>query len=307
MKFILYISSFLILCMDLYPQGACTNTRTNLYMFNTLMINPAYAGVKESFSFSAMYGKKWMGWEGHNDLQAVTGHTPMKNNKIALGLLVQNDRQGFRNKTDAYFFYNYRIEVGGGKLGMGLRTGGNFYINRLSEADLPQGQDLAFVDDKLIMPNFGAGVYYFSDLIYLGLSVPSFFIPAKGYNGFEHDYNQYNIMLVGGVLIRFSDQFKIKPSSFVNYTPGMPPEKIEYHLNTSLIFLNDALWFGGSYKSSKGIVGILEFQITKQIRMGYAYEFPTGDLTGFCNGTHEFLLRYDFSYIVRAENPGFFW
>ena len=308
MKRLLVILFLCQLYMGVSAQGANTYMPTNLYMFNTLMVNPAYAGIKESFSFSAMYSKWWMGWEGHNDMQVVTGHTPLKNNKIALGFQVENQRFGLRNYTNAYLIYNYRIEIGGGKLGMGLRAGGNYFLNDLSGADLPQPGDNAFTNDQpLIMPNFGTGVYYFSNRMYAGLSVPAFFFPKRNARGFETNFYDYNFTFVGGFLLRFSDQFKIKPSVYVQYVPREPFESMVYHINTSFVLFNDMIWLGGSYKSNDGLVGILEFQVTKQIRMGYAYEFPLGDLKTFSNGVHEFLLRYDFSYIVRAVNPGFFW
>ena len=82
---------------------------TNLYMFNTLLVNPAYAGVKESFSFSAMYSKWWMGFEGNNDVQVITGHTPLKDSRMAVGFMLENNRFGRRNYTNAYAYYNYRI------------------------------------------------------------------------------------------------------------------------------------------------------------------------------------------------------
>lgn len=289
-------------------QGANTYMPTNLYMFNTLMINPAYAGVKESFSFSAMYSKWWMGWEGNNDMQVVTGHMPLKNNKIALGFQVENQRFGLRNYTNAYFIYNYRIEIGGGKLGMGLRAGGNYFLYNLSGTDVPRPGDNAFINEQpLIMPNFGAGVYYYSNLMYAGLSVPAFLFPKRNSRGFETNFSDYNFTFIGGVLLKFSDDFKIKPSTYVQYVPGEPIKSIDYHINTSFILFNDMIWLGGSYKSNNGLVGILEFQLTKQFRLGYAYEFPLGDLKTFSNGVHEFLLRYDFSYVVRAVDPGFFW
>jgi type IX secretion system PorP/SprF family membrane protein len=302
---ILFLS---LMYSGVFAQGANTYMPTNLYMFNTLMVNPAYAGVKESFSFSAMYSKWWMGWEGDNDMQVITGHTPLKNNKIAIGFQAENQRFGLRNYTNAYLIYNYRIEIGGGKLGMGLRAGGNYFLNNLSVADLPQQGDPAFTNDQpFIMPNFGAGFYYYSNRMYAGLSVPAFLFPKRGARGFETNFYDYNFTFVGGVLLRLSDQFKIKPSAYVQYVPSEPLESIDYHINTSFILFNDIIWLGGSYKSNHGLVGILEFQVTKQIRMGYAYEFPLGDLKTFSNGVHEFLLRYDFSYIVRAVDPGFFW
>ena len=307
MKRLTHILFYLSVCTGIFSQGANTYMPTNLYMFNTLMVNPGYAGVKESFSASAMYSKWWMGFEGDNDMQVISGHTPLKNNKIAVGFLAENQRFGLRNYTNAYGYYNYRIEVGGGRLGMGLRAGANYYLYSLDGADLPQMDDGAFVDDWQIMPNVGVGFYYYSNLLYAGFSVPSFLFPQKDGKGFTSYYKDYNLTFVGGMLFTASDQFKIKPSTYIKYVPSAGLGGVEYHLNTSFILFNDMVWLGGSYKSSKALVGILEFQITRQIRMGYAYEFPMGDLQTFSNGVHEFLLRYDFAYIIRAVNPGFFW
>ena len=299
--------SIIFACSRVYPQGASTYMPTNLYMFNTLMVNPAYAGVKESFSFSAMYSKWWMGFEGNNDVQVITGHTPLKDSRMAVGFMAENSRFGLRNYTNAYGYYNYRIELGGGKLGLGLRAGGNYYLYNLANADLPQLNDGAFIDDGFFIPNFGVGTYYYSDRMYAGLSVPALMFPKRGSRKFETNFMDYNFTFVGGVLLDVSDQFKIKPSTYVKYVPSSSFAGMEYHLNTSFILFNDLIWLGGSYKSNKAVVGILELQITKQRRFGYAYEFPMGNLMSFSNGVHEFLLRYDFAYIIRAVNPGFFW
>lgn len=307
MKKILIISACLMSWCVLYPQGASTYLPTNLYMFNTLTINPAYAGVKESFSFTTMYSKWWMGFEGNNDVQVITGHSPLKNNKMAVGFMAENQRFGLRNYTNAYAYYNYRIELGGGKLGLGLRAGGNYFLYNLASADLPQPNDAAFVDDGYLIPNFGAGMYYYTERMYAGISVPSLMFPKKGSRGFTSDFNDYSFTFVGGVLIGLSDNFKLKPSAYVSYVPSTSFEGMEYHLSNSFILFNDLLWLGGSYKSNGGIVGMLQFQITRQIRFGYSYEFPSGSLNTFSNGVHEFLLSYDFAYLIRAVNPGFFW
>jgi len=297
----------LFTCLRVYPQGASTYMPTNLYMFNTLLVNPAYAGVKESFSFSAMYSKWWMGFDGNNDVQVITGHTPLKDSRMAVGFMLENNRFGRRNYTNAYGYYNYRIELGGGRLGMGLRAGGNYYLNNLANADLPTPVDGAFIDERFFIPNFGVGTFYYSDRMYAGLSVPTLMFPKSSSGGFKTSFMDYNFTFVGGVLLDVSDQFKIKPSTNVKFIPRTSFEGLEYNINTNFILFNDLIWLGGSYKSNKAIVGMLEVQITKQIRFGYAYEFPMGNLQTFSNGVHEFLLRYDFAYIVRAVNPGFFW
>lgn len=278
----------------------------NQYMFNTLLYNPAYAGTKESFSMEALYRKQWISMKGTPEMAAFTAHSPLKNSPVALGFQVDNlsAGKGAERSNNIFAYYSHRFDVGIGSLRLGLRAGANIISKNLSGVDRKYYEDPAFSDETFIMPNFGVGAYYYTNVFYLGVSVPYLLSVNDAKRGITHDFKRYNITGTGGVLLAFNEDFKFKPSGYVQYTIDNP---LLYIASASFIFVDDMFWVTGSYKSSGEVVGILEFQITKQIRFGYSYDFPVGDMKGFMSGSHEFLMRYDFSYVVRAQNPGYFW
>jgi len=295
-----------LFCMGVQAQNNTVFLPFNQYMFNTLLYNPAFAGTKESFSVEAIYRKQWIGMKGTPTMQALTAHSPLRNNKIALGLQIDNlsAGAGAERSNNALFYYTYRFDVGPARLRLGLRAGGSIISKNLYDVDRKITEDPAFYDETFFMPNFGIGAYIYTDRYYAGLSVPFLLSVNDNKRGVTHDFKRYNFTGTGGVLLILSSDFKIKPSAFLQYTIDNP---LYYVLSSSFIFINDILWLTGSYKSTGEIVGIAEFQITKQIRLGYSYDFPVGDLKGFMSGSHEILVRYDLSYSVRATSPVYFW
>lgn len=304
MKRIISIASLVIFILQASAGQSTKNySPVNMYMMNPLLINPGYAGSKDSWAAAVMYGKSWAGMPGAGNMMTFTGHTPVGQGKVALGFLASNNSFGANRNTNAYFYYTYRINVGTGKIGLGLRAGGNYYARELSQAEFMDPADPVISDDSRFFPNFGFGVYWYNRNFYLGISVPDFFFPPQGSETFDASPDNYSYTFTGGYLFRISDNFKIKPSTLVSYSMNAP---VFYQANTSFIFLEDMIWLGASYKPN-GMVAIAEFQVAKWLRLGYAYELPTGKLAGYTTGSHEVLIRFVSSFELRAVNPGYFW
>ena len=249
----------LIAVTGTFGQNTKNYTPVNMYMMNPLLINPGYAGAKDSWSLTGMYGKSWVGMPGAGDMMTVTGHTPLGKGKVAIGFLASSNSFGTNRNTNAYFYYTYRINVGAGKIGLGLRAGGNNYSRDLTQAEFLNPADPVIKDESRFFPNFGAGVYWYTNDFYLGISVPDFFFPPMGSETFDADPQNYNYTFTGGYLFRISENLKIKPSTLVTFSMNSP---VYYQANTSLIFLQDMIWLGASYKPN-GLVAIAEFQATK--------------------------------------------
>jgi type IX secretion system PorP/SprF family membrane protein len=306
MKRTLLVILIVLFCSAAKSQNNSVFLPFNQYMFNTLMYNPAYAGAKESLSASLMYRKQWIGMKGTPEMFALTAHTPLRNNKIAVGFHVDNlsAGAGAERSNNAFLYYSYRFPVRTGKLSLGLRAGGSIISRNLVDVERKIVNDPAYVDETFAIPNFGAGVYYYNDKYYAGISVPFFLCANDTLRKISHNFRRYNFTGTAGFLLTFTENFKIKPSTYVQYTIENP---VLYYLSLSFITLRDAIWMTGSYKSTGAIIGIIEFQINKQLRLGYSYDFSVGNLKGYMSGSHEILLRYDLSYAVRATNPGYFW
>lgn len=163
-------------------------------------------------------------------------------------------------------------------------------------------------EDKITIPNFGFGVYYYTDRFYVGASVPRFFsFPSDSSTtakmGPVFDYNRMNFLATAGYVISFSENFRFKPSCMVRYQPAVGTLT---DINASLIMFRDIIWIGASYRTDKTFIAMLELQVNSKIKVGYAYDYSLGAIKGFTSGSHEFLLRYELNYRIKAVNPKFF-
>jgi type IX secretion system PorP/SprF family membrane protein len=283
------------------------------YLQNGLMINPAYTGSRGALSSFLSYRMQWMGTPGSPVIQSVSLHTPMKNDKVALGLLGQFMQFGATRSTSIYASYAYHIRLGKGKISFGLKGGAdisntNFsaeFRNSLSNPD----DDIFKTDDKYVLPNVGAGVYYFSDKLFAGLAVPQFLSYRKTQSHevqAYHSFGEYDIVFSAGGLITFSEFFKFKPSVLVDYSLQNTKKLTQFDINGNFI-LGDLIWLGGSYRTSEEVaVGILQVQVNQKLMFGFSYDYPVGRMNSYSNGSSEFILRYEFGSKVSAANPRYF-
>lgn len=268
------------------------------YMYNTLAVNPAYAGSREVFTVAGLYRMQWVDFKGAPATQTLTLHSPLRNPKIGLGLSVLNDKIGPTNNTSIFGDFAYRMNVGSrSKLAFGLSGGINAFQARLSTVDLDQSSDPVFQTDirNHITPNFGFGIYYSRTRFYAGLSVPSLL---------ENDYSSIQqpngSMLVGseqrhyffimGAMLNLSENLAFKPTTLVKMTMGAP---VQADFTASFILLKKML-LGAMYRTGDSFGALIGFDITSQLHLGYSFDWSFGLSTGkYNNGSHEIVLRFD--------------
>jgi type IX secretion system PorP/SprF family membrane protein len=281
------------------------------YLQNGLIINPAYAGSRGVMSGILSYRMQWMGTEGAPVMQSLSLHTPMKNDRVALGIMAQFMQFGYTKSTSIYANYAYHIRVGNGKISFGLKGGADISNTDYSGILLSNSGDPVFaVNDKpYILPNVGAGVYYFSEKIFAGLAVPSFLSYRKtSTNSVEvyHSFNEYDLVFSGGGVIKFSQLLKFKPSFLLDYSLQSTKKLTQFDINGNFIFA-DLIWVGGSWRTSEEVVvGIVQVQLSPQLMLGFSYDYPVGRMNSYSKGSSEFLLRYEFGSKVSAANPRYF-
>ncbi len=283
---------------------------TSQYLTNGLVINPAYAGTREALSANLSYRKQWARITGAPQFQTLSLHSPINNKeKVSLGLMADYLTYGVTKDVGIYAFYAYSVRMGKGKLSMGLKGGldlSNTNYNRLQFPDGNPVDPLLTGDMKYTLPNVGAGLYYYTDKYFAGLSVPSLLTYRRDETDqfkVTPDYTHFKTYFSAGTLIRFADAFKIKPSVLVRYSMQEP---LEVDLNANLIF-GDLLWVGSSYRmAEKAVVALLDLQITPQLKLGYSYDYQLGHLSNYTSGTHEVSIRYEFEYSVTATSPRYF-
>ena len=284
------------------------------YLQNGLLINPAYAGSRGALSTFMSYRLQWIGISGAPAFQTISLNAPTKNDKVGLGLMAQFMQFGVTKSQNIYISYAYRISLGVGKLSFGLKGGfdrSNTNYTGLVTTNL--GDPVFAANDKpYFLPNFGAGVYYYSDKLFAGASIPDFLYYQQnistGSIEAHHSVNKYDIVISAGGLIKFSDAFKFKPSVMIDYSLDKTKKLTQFDINGNFIF-GDLVWVGGSWRTSEQVaVGILQVQLNPQLMIGFSYDNPVGvgRMSNFTNGSSEFIVRYEFGYKVSAANPRYF-
>ena len=239
-------------------------------MMNGLAINPAYAGSREVVSLLFSQRWQWVGFDGAPTTTGISAHMPSKSKTIAFGLQILDERIGVTNNLSVFGNYAYRVRLGTGRLSLGFKAGVEVLKENLNMITLPQKDDPTFLNSKptSYLPNFGCGAYYYNEKFFAGLSVPSLLSyressTGRGFTPYNNIQN-YNFLLTGGVIFKINDNVKVKPSTLLRFHANSP---IQYDLNCNVIlFKDDLLWVGTSYRSKEAFVGLFEFQINTQLR-----------------------------------------
>jgi type IX secretion system PorP/SprF family membrane protein len=283
---------------------------TSQYLFNGLLINPAYAGSRDALATTLSYRHQWAGFEGAPKTTIATLHAPINKKKIALGMTVFDDQIGVTRETGVFSNYAYRIPVGSrAKLSLGLGFGMSFLQANWDQLQLQDDNDIEFLasDRTRARPNFSAGIYYYErEKLFVGLSVP--FLLAHAYNddldtwAIDNDTKNYEPMLSAGYLYEINREFKLKPSLLVRYDRN---SLMQMDISTNLI-IKDKVWAGISYRTNDAIIAMLEMLATDQFRIGYSYDMSISDIAPYERGTHELMLQYEFGYRILTHNPRYF-
>ncbi len=268
------------------------------YMFNTLAINPAYAGSRNVVSATGLYRRQWTGIAGAPETSTFTIDAALKRKSIGLGLQLFNDKIGITRTTGAAASYAYRIRLDRASLSFGLQGSIMQYVADYTTVSLGSSgaYDPAFADNiNKSLFNFGAGIYYNSDRFYLGFAaqdllnnrLTDYEAPDDNTSGSR---KSTHLFLSSGYVFTLNDDFKLKPSVLFKGVKGAP---LEADLNATL-WIKDVVAVGAQYRTSADIAGILEVQATSRIRIGYSYDHSTTRLQNFNSGSHEVMLRYEF-------------
>ena len=325
-SFISAILSVLLLslsvCASAQDESATEPTDINIgipvysqYLHNGLIVNPAYAGTRGALSGFLSYRKQWFGIEGSPMTESISLHTPMKDEKVAVGLMAQFMQFGFTRSSNLYGSYAYHIKLEKGRLSFGLKAGfdmSNTNYGKLSYTDLstaPPDPVFTSEDKPYILPNAGVGVYYYNDDFFAGLTIPSFLGYQKSPSGKVSpnlSFGNNNFIITAGGLLSVSDLLKIKPSMLINFSLNETEKISQFDINTNFI-IADLVWLGAAYRISEQVlVGIAQLQVNSQLMIGLSYDYPVGRMQSYSNGSCEFVIRYDFGSKVSVSNPRYF-
>jgi len=306
MKKFIKINIIAIVLFSSYSAMSQQLPQFTQYMYNTISINPAYAGSRETLSLVGLHRSQWIGLDGGPTTQTFSIHAPMRNEKVGLGLSFINDELGFENFTYIYADFSYTINLSANtKLAFGLKGGFTSYsIDQELRTSNPNDPAIYGIEDRW-NPNIGLGTFLHTGKWYFGLSAPR--VLTTDLNGEDNiqALERISYYFTGGYVFDMSKTVKFKPAFLVKATNGAP---LSYDLTANFLF-NEKLWLGAAYRlnESTGALGALvDFQVSKQLRIGYAYEYPISDIRPFANGTHEILLMFEVFKSKRVKSPRYF-
>lgn len=307
MKSLLYTILSLLIPAAIFAQQLPQFTQ---YMYNTIAINPAYAGSREAFSAVALHRSQWTGLEGGPRTLTMSVHSPLRNDRIGVGLSFIHDQLGFENFSYVYGDFAYRIQTGTDTwLSLGLKAGITQF--RLDDALLndPDVVNDPFFRDasNRISPNIGAGVFWRSYRWYIGLSSPRIFNSDYISSGIgDNEFiaaERSSYYFTGGYVFDLSANIQMKPAFLIKGTRGA---ELSYDTTVNFLFY-DKLWLGVNYRVDDSMGGIADVRITPQLRIGYAYDYPISGIRPYSSGTHEIILLFDFALNpTKYKSPRYF-
>ena len=306
MKKIIFAASALLVGLASYAQQDPHYTQ---YMYNMNVMNPAYAGSKESLSGGILYRKQWVDIEDAPTTGTFFIHSPVGKN-VGLGLSAVNDKIGPVEETNVYADFSYTLDLGGEhRLAFGLKGGATFHkvdFNTIYPT-LPDVTDGVFqsANPNETMFNVGAGLFYYTEKWYLAASVPNM---LKGryldYNGTNYGSEAMHYFFTGGYVFELSESFKLKPSAMVKSSFDAPTS---YDISLNGLYM-DRFELGASYRveDSWGVMANIGI-IPNVLRIGYAYDHIVSDLKVSTPASHEIILLFDIPYAKKvSRSPRYF-
>ena len=290
-----------------YSGFAQQDAQFTQYMYNTININPAYAGSRGVMSIFGLHRTQWVGLDGAPTTNAFSLNTPISNSNLGVGLSLVNDKIGPTNDNTISADISYTIPMSEDyKLSFGIKASGNIFnidVSRLTPADPTPDPNLQNYSSKF-KPNFGAGLYLHSEKLYLGLSVPNFLQDTKyNDNSVSVFQERMNFYFIGGYVFDLSPSIKFKPAVLTKLVTGAP---LQVDASANFLFF-DKLMLGGAYRWDAAVSALAGFQITDGLFIGYSYDMETTHLRRYNSGSHEVFLRFElFNKVSKMVSPRFF-
>jgi len=294
---------------SLYAQQDALYTH---YMYNTLSVNPAYAGSRDALTMTALGRFQWVGFSGAPMTQTFTAHAPVAWQSLGLGLSVVNDKIGPTTTTSLYADIAYRMKVSkNARLSFGLKGGMNNFAANLQDIKLQDQNDASFSQGARtkMLPNVGFGMYFSSPTFYAGISVPKIlenkFYKDNGNTAANVGAEKRHYFFIAGAVFGLTPQLKFKPTLLTKIAESAP---VQMDFTASFI-INDVLTLGAMYRTGDAFGALAGVNLTEQFLISYSFDWSTTNMTSRYNGgSHEILLRYDlvFDKEKRIKSPRYF-
>lgn len=266
------------------------------YMFNPFIINPAYAGSRQSFSAVLLHRSQWVGMDGAPTTSTFSLHTPFKGTNMAAGITAIADNIGPSQNFSGMATFAYHLPLAHGDLSFGLR--GGIYSSQLDGTMLeyrdPNDQFNTQLVQRSTKPSFDFGMYYYTSRFYAGISATHLTAERLEFTDLPDEAQMLldrHIMFSTGFAFDLGPNVVFKPSTLVRYVAAAP---VNVDINLNFLFKR-TFWVGASYRMDNSIAFITEYNVTDHIRLGYAFDMAISELKRYNNGSHEIFVGFDFS------------
>jgi type IX secretion system PorP/SprF family membrane protein len=300
------ISLFLSFSAKAQQDSQYTN-----YMYNTMNINPAYAGSREGLSIFGLHRSQWIGLEGAPTTSTLAGHLPVRNSNVGLGFTLMNDEIGPSQESMFSADFSYTLSFpNGSNLAFGLRGTAhllNVDFTKLNQFN-PSDPTVEYNIDNKFSPNVGAGFYWYTEDTYVGLSVPNilrtqhFDKGQANYSSSSIPYERMHFHMIAGHVMDLSKDVRFKPATLVKVVEGSP---LQLDLSANFLFY-DRFTLGAAYRLDAAFSALAGFQINSNWLIGFGYDEEVTNLANYNSGSFEFFLRYEISRIKQVFSPRFF-
>ncbi len=278
------------------------------YMYNTININPAYAGSRGALSIFGLHRSQWVGLEGAPTTNSFSVNTPIADSKVGLGVSFVNDALGVMDENTLSVDFSYTLDLNnrGSKLSFGLKGSANLLNVAYSDLNKYNPNDPQILNDvsNEFTPNIGAGIYWHTEKSYVGFSVPSF-LESTRYNNYIQSTMQQKMhyYLMGGHVFEINPTLKFKPAFLLKAVEGAP---LQADI-TGNFLIHDKFTIGGAYRWDAAWSALVGFQVTEGMFIGYSYDSDIKALRNYNNGSHEIFVRFElFNKYRRVNSPRFF-
>jgi type IX secretion system PorP/SprF family membrane protein len=277
------------------------------YMYNMNVVNPAYAGTTEGLSVGLLYRSQWVGLDGGPTTFTFAAHAPV-GERVGLGLSLIADEIGPVKETNAFADFSYALPIGGEtKLAFGLKAGFTFHDIGLRDLTLIDANDDAFSDNvNEATPNVGAGMYLFKpNKYYISVSMPNILESnhLDASNGRKYGSETQHLFAAAGYVFDLSENFKLKPHGLLKYAFDAP---VSFDVNAN-VFMYNLVELGVGYRLDDSFSGMVNFLITPNLRIGYAYDSVQSELDIVTNSSHEVFINFDLNFTKKvSRSPRYF-
>jgi len=301
----------LIVILALFTGSAAMAQQDALfsqYMFNKLVLNAGYTGSREVMSADLMDRYQWVGIDGAPKTITFSMHTPLRNDHIGIGFYVYSDQIGPTVDQGFMASYAYRLILPKGKLSFGIQAGFKYFKIDWDKI-YSENPDYMFqgTQQNKLTPDANFGIYYYTNRMFAGISSKQ--LLQNEYGMVKTDSTTaYSKLLrhfygMAGLAVPISDEVLFRPSTLIKYVKNAP---VQVDFNASFL-IHELFWIGMTYRTENALIFMTEFNLGKNLRLGYSYDVYLNQLVHYNKGSHEIRLGFDFDLFKnRMLTPRYF-